>query len=459
MTGDTDTPALPRRTLLTYAVGSVGTGGFATLPGLVLVYYLTDAVAVPAAAAGLILTVSKVWDVIVAPLVGAASDRQLAGTGSRRRFMTIGALTLPLFFVLTFAVPAAANPLTAAIWTFVSFLLATTAFALFQVPYIALPAELSDSYDGRTRLLAWRVAVLAVAILAFGAGGPILRGDGDSLTGYLVMAIIAGAVIGIGMLISSRSAQQHTPTAASAVAREPLGVVWRRAWGESIAVLRGSRPFRMLLTAFVLQALATGMMLAGASYVAHYLLGSQDATTFLFASLIAPALIFMPIWTKLSARFGKELSFLAATALFAVATASMIPLLWAPGAWVYGPTALAGVAYAGMQALPMAMLSDVIALDTRTSGGRGGSFSGAWTAGETAGLALGGGLWAGVLAVAGYVSSSAADFVDQSPRVHDAIALGFSAVPAVLTVVSAIALLQYGLRREDIDVPDLESAT
>ena len=42
--------SLTRATVARYAVGSLGTGGFATLPGLVLVYYLTDSLGVAAIA-------------------------------------------------------------------------------------------------------------------------------------------------------------------------------------------------------------------------------------------------------------------------------------------------------------------------------------------------------------------------------------------------------------------------
>ncbi|HNP15864.1 MAG TPA: MFS transporter, partial [Terrimesophilobacter sp.] len=189
---------LPRRTIVSYAIGSLGTGGFSTLPGLVLVYYLTDTLGVAALVAGILVTVAKVWDVIIDPVIGGRSDRSLAHTGSRRRFMVLGAVLLPVFFILTFAVPAGMSPTVAGVWVFVAFVLAATAFSLFQVPYIALPAELSDNYDERTRLLTWRVVVLTFAILLFGAGGPALRslGGGSTYLGYLLMAVVAGLVIG-----------------------------------------------------------------------------------------------------------------------------------------------------------------------------------------------------------------------------------------------------------------------
>jgi len=90
----TDAPALSRRTVAQYAVGSLGTGGFGTLPGLVLTYYLTDDLGVTALLAGIIVTVAKVWDVVIDPVIGALSDRDLARHGNRRRLMLIGALAL-----------------------------------------------------------------------------------------------------------------------------------------------------------------------------------------------------------------------------------------------------------------------------------------------------------------------------------------------------------------------------
>ena len=101
---------LSRATISTYAAGSIGTGGFATLPGLVLTYYLTDSLGVAALMPGVIVTVAKVWDVVIDPVVGALSDADLARHGSRRRLMLVGAISLPVLFALTFAVPPALAP-------------------------------------------------------------------------------------------------------------------------------------------------------------------------------------------------------------------------------------------------------------------------------------------------------------------------------------------------------------
>ena len=439
---------LSRGVVTRYAIGSIGTGGFATLPGLVLVFYLTDTLGVTALVAGLVVTAAKVWDVVIDPWIGERSDRALAATGTRRTWMRVGAIALPVAFVVTFAVPTGLAPAASGTWVFVAFLATATAFSLFQVPYIALPAELTGDYDARTRLLTWRVVVLSVAILLFGAGGPLLRrvGGDDEAVGYLVMAVVAGVVIGAGMLVATTVAPRGTTVAPRA--RRSI----RAGYAEGLDALRRSRPFRDLLATFVLQGLATGVMLAGANYVAVWVLESEDALTFLFLALIGPAILCAPLWGRLARRIGKERSFVFASALFAIAAASLIGMLWAPGAWVYAPVALAGAAYAGMQSLPMAMLPDVISHDARTHGdGRAGSFGGVWTAGETAGMALGATLLTLVLAATGYLESTGSAAVDQPDAAVAGITLSFSLLPAALVLLSLVPLWRYPLRRGDIE--------
>ncbi|MFT3798021.1 MFS transporter [Microbacterium sp.] len=457
---------LTRTAVSTYAVGSIGTGGFATLPGLVLTYYLTDNLGVTALLAGVIVTVAKVWDVVIDPVIGALSDADLARHGSRRRLMLVGALSLPVLFALTFAVPPALGPAVGAIWVLIAFLLTATAFSLFQVPYIALPAELTDRYDERTRLLTWRVVVLTFAILLFGAGGPLLRkATGDPTTGYLLMGIVAGVTIGLGMLVSTAVARHglRTRSAATSTAADPArpepgtnagatGGGIRDNFRAAFETLRRSQPFRALLLTFVLQALATGLMLAGAQYLATWVLRSEDAVTLLFVALIAPALVAAPAWGVLARRIGKERAFALAGLLFAVAALTTVAALWAPGDWIYASVAVAGVAYAGMQSLPMAMLPDVIGHDARRHGpGRAGAFGGVWTAGETTGFALGATALAIVLAATGYVERTAGAAITQPDAAVTGIVLSFSVLPAALVLLSLVPLARYRLRRDDIE--------
>lgn len=453
--------ALSRSTVAIYAAGSLGTGGFATLPGLVLTYYLTNSLGVTALLAGVIVTAAKIWDVVIDPVIGAISDRELRTRGTRRRLMLIGALALPVLFALTFAVPPSIGPWAAAAWVFVAFVATATAFSLFQVPYIALPAELTQRYDERTRLLTWRVVVLTLAILLFGAGGPMLRGmTGDETSGYLLMGVVAGVTIGVGMLIATATARRARLAASASEPVQELPLTdttvvstgLRAHFAASMATLRRSQPFRALLTTFFLQALATALMLAGAQFYATWVLHSEDAVTFLFVALIAPALLAAPVWGVIARRIGKERAFVISSVLFGIAALSIIGSLWVPGDWIYAPVAVAGVAYAGMQSLPMAMLPDVISHDAAAYGqGQAGAFGGVWTAGETTGFAFGAGILALMLALTGYVESIAGQVVAQPGSAVAGIVISFSVLPAALVAASLITLRAYRLRKVNID--------
>ena len=189
----------------------------------------------------------------------------------------------------------------------------------------------------------------------------------------------------------------------------------------------------MLLIGFVVQALGIGVMLAGVPYYSRQVLGDEAAGTLLFAALVGPAILVMPLWLRVSRRLGKRTGLLAASALFAVGRGRPRAGAVRQDDRVAVPlVVLVGIGYAGMQMFPLAMLPDVIAADEAASGERrAGVFTGVWTAAETLGLAVGPGLLGGLLAVAGYVSSTGDEVVAQSGRRSARRPAGLQRRPAV----------------------------
>ncbi|MEI8358693.1 MAG: MFS transporter, partial [Deltaproteobacteria bacterium] len=66
--------SLPTALHLAYGAGAVGTAIFGTVPGLLLLYFMTDTLGIAPALAGATLAIVKLWDVLVDPTVGALSD-------------------------------------------------------------------------------------------------------------------------------------------------------------------------------------------------------------------------------------------------------------------------------------------------------------------------------------------------------------------------------------------------
>lgn len=422
-----------------YAMGSVATGSFATVPGLLLLPYLTDTLGVAAAVAGAIVFFPKAWDVLFNPIAGRISDRHQSPRGRRRPFLLWGGIALALSFALIFSGPLEPT-LVAGLWVFFMFWAAGTAFAFYQVPYVAMPAEITLNYDERTRIMTWRVIVLALAILISGATAPLVVNAVGGTSGYRVMGWYIAVIILIGIsgsYFGTRKAPDYGVAPASASFKEQLKIV---------AV---DKNFRTLLATFVIQAVGVGAMLAGVAYMSKDVLNNPGATTILFVAFVGPAILFTPLWERVANKRGKKFGYYAASFVFIVGTLALA-LSSANRVYVaYGAAALVGIAYAGLQVFPLAMLPDVASADAaRTGENRVGVFTGIWTAGETLGMATGPGIYAIVLALGGYVSSTSGDAAQPDSAVQ-AIVFGMSLLPAVLVALSLLALNKYTERKTD----------
>ena len=423
--------ALPASKRFGYSLGSFTTGSFGTVPGLLLLPYLTDTMAVPGAVAGVIVLVPKAWDVVFNPFAGRLSDASLTKRGSRRPFLLFGGVGVAVLFAAIFARPGFGATAADASYVAVMFLLCATAYGIFQVPYNALPAELTDDADERTSITSWRIGLLAVAILISGGGAPAITDGIGGIAGYRVMGVVIGLVIlvgTIGVLLGTRGA--------------PVGALRPTTAGrrELLATMREWRSFRWLLGVYFIQALGLGTLLAGVNYAARHVFGDAGLQTVLFVCFVGPALLTMPLWPRIGARRGKLWGFRFACVCFGVGAAGLCASLVLPLGVSLVFVALAGVGYAGIQVFPLAILADLISMEEeRTGATRAGVAAGVWTASETLGLALGPGLFGLLLTIGGYVSSVDASAAQPGSAVT-AILLGFSLLPGVLVLAGILFL-------------------
>jgi Na+/melibiose symporter-like transporter len=332
----------------------------------------------------------------------------------------------------------------AVVWVTVTFVLAASAFSLFQVPYVALPAEMSPVPAVRTRIMVWRIVFLTLGILVAGGAAPlVVSAAGGGRTGYGAMGLTVGLVIAAVLLVPALG----TRWVRSRPGPEPLGLV------AAFRTARGNRAFFALLASFVLQAAAVAIMLAAAPYVATYRLGGYGLTSMLFVCLVAPSAVAVPLWAKAAGRWGRLRCLTFATCGYAVGAVALFPAAGSGSgtaaiALTLALCGLLGVCYAALQVLPLALLPDTVHADrARTGQVQSGAFTGLWTAGETVGLAAGPGAYSIALAATGFVSSTLNHPVAQTATARTGILLGFSLVPALLMLLSLPALRAYGRRR------------
>jgi GPH family glycoside/pentoside/hexuronide:cation symporter len=431
---------LPRTGLLTFAGGSLGMGIWVTVPGLLLLYFLTDILAVSPVLAGLVLLLPKIIDVLVHPWIGHLSDRGLLRRGHRRGLMLLGC-GLPFAFAFTFALPGGLTGPPAALWVMVFFIAGNLLFALYQVPYLSTPADLAIGYHERTRLMGFRMVVLTLGILVSGVIAPIITGKEDpTRAGYVLMGAILGAAMLVVMLIGIRGVRQLNDAAPSASATGHTSGL------KTLFATLKDRQFRWLVTAYLMMSTTTHLVLAAVPYYTEYELGRPGLTTVLVAAFVAPALLATPVWVIVARRIGKQTGLLISQITFALG--SLVLAIGKPAGVpvLVAAVAILGICFAAMQLLPFSMMPDVI----RAAGDntKGGSYTGVWTAAEATGGAIGPYLYSACLAIGGFVATAAGAQVVQSAFAHDMIRLGFGLVPAALMIVAVLLQRGYTLDRE-----------
>ena len=429
--------ALPITDRIGFGAGSLATATYAVVPGLVLLYYLTNVLGVAAAVAGFVVFLPKLLDVVYNPVIGRLSDSTASRLGPRRPWMIAGMIAFPLGFVSIFFCPFTGAA--AAWWVGITLALTGLGFSAFVVPYGVLPAELGASAEERASMTAWRMAFLGVAILGAAAIAPLITAvDDGGPGGYRVMAVVMGGVIFVGTCAALFSARRST----TSVARIAMGSGSLR---TALVAARHNRAFCVLFGVFMLIEVVISVALAGLPYMAEQMLGSEDVVAPLFVCVLGPLLLTMPLWRKAARRFGDKRCLQAALVIFGAGTITVTVLPWAAESLRF-PIAcaaflVAGIGFAGAQLLPNTMLANTLADDAgEADQRRAGVLVGLWSAGETAAAAAGAGLYGFVLAASGFVSSTSDEVVTQPPGAQWGIVLGFS-VTAAVCILAALALM------------------
>ncbi|GIE28391.1 sugar transporter [Actinoplanes italicus] len=428
---------LPLRAVIPFASGSIGMGIWVTVPGILLLYFLTDVLAVPPATAGLALLIPNIADIVLHPWIGRVSDTDRAATGHRRRVMLAGCAVI-ITFIALFTVPAGLRGTSAAIWVALALVAGNLLYSAYQVPYLATPADLGIGYHERTRLMGFRNTVITIGVLLSGVIAPLLTGTAPDVGDYTRMAAILGAVMLAAMLTGILGVARVNRAAPPA----PAPAAPHR--GGLLAALR-DRHFRVLSASYLTMAITMNLVLAALPYFAKYELGRPELTPALVALFMGPAVLTTPLWVLAARRLGKQRCLLAAQAGFvagslvlAAGAAAGLPVL-------VGAMTLLGVSFAAMQLMPLAMMPDVIAASGPGGTTRAGAYTGLWTAAEATGGALGPYVFSAVLFAGGFVASAAGEQVTQTPGALDAVRYGFTLVPAALMTVAVLLQRRYTL--------------
>jgi glycoside/pentoside/hexuronide:cation symporter, GPH family len=322
----------------------------------------------PMAMVGTILLVSRLTDVVTDPIVGELSDRTRTRWGRRKPWILCGLPLMMLSVMMVFAPVGKVTPLYAFIWLSMIYL----AFTIVDLPYKAWGAELSQSYDGRSRIAAWREG--------FGM-----------FSGLLALLIILGATRGLGMTTADTMLYMGVIFASCMpvlfglamwkVPEAPISQTTRAhvPWREGLAAVWANKAYLRLMLAvlFLIGGAIIGASLHLIVMERVFNIRSWFALILLGEGIIG--ILSVPFWLRLSKRYGKHRAMAIATAWLAI-WCLPIPFLGpGDGYWYAAIIVIRGFQGGAGSILIPSMVADTVDIDTlRTGQSRAGIYY-AWT--------------------------------------------------------------------------------
>lgn len=434
---------LSTSTCIAWGAGTVAVAALFNSVNVLLLRYVVDYAGISAALAGMLIAGSKLYDALIDPVVGSMSDRTRSRMGRRRPFLLAGGILLAIASLLLFNMPSGGGAGTLAFFVF-ALLVYATGYAVFSVPYMAMPAEMTTSYHERSRLISFRVAAVAIASLLAVFVGPVLMTSfGGGKVGHSALSVFIAVVVLAATLycfVGTRNAPFHYSEASKAT------------WAEKAKSLAGNRPFVILLIVKLLQLMALALTQAAMPFLFQRVLQLSDTMMgFYFFAFYATMILVQPVWVRLSKTRGKRDIFILGTLIYGA-----IYLSWyfvSPGE----PLALVFLRAMGLGAmggavllLGQSLLPDTMQWDyLRTGMRREGMLSAVYTVVEKVAFALGAALTGIILGRTGYIEGGAAA-ANQPAAAIEAIYWLASFIPLGFLVLSVIALLFYDLTEEKL---------
>ncbi|MGD9375436.1 MAG: glycoside-pentoside-hexuronide (GPH):cation symporter, partial [Anaerolineae bacterium] len=427
---------LKTKTKMLYGVGDVGNAMVNSAIQFFLLIFYTDGALIAPALASSALLIGKIWDAVNDPLFGWLSDRTSSRFGKRRAYMIFGALPLAVSIVLLWWVPSSLSNAAVFAWIAFTFIFYDSMNTLTSVPYYALTAELTEDYDERSSLTAFRMVLGVPAYLVGAALTPFFVGlFASKQAGYSTIGIIYAVVAALVLWVSAAGLKEREDISQSRSESTPLA--------SFLATFR-NRPFVQLIAAYLVANIAFALIQTLLAYFLTYQLGMEGQVPIVMGLLLLTVGLFLFPWKMLSERWNKGPAYALGLAIAGAAVASTFLLPPGPTPAIYLIAFVAGIGFSAQWVFPWAMLPDVVEYDRLESGEhRGGMYYGVWGFTFKLTSALGIALSGWVLQLAGYVPN-----VPQSTETLRVIRLFFGPIPLVITLVALPLLIRYPITRQ-----------
>jgi GPH family glycoside/pentoside/hexuronide:cation symporter len=414
-----------------YGLGDTASHFVWDMVGFWILIFYTDTFGITAAAAGTIMLIARIWDMLSDPIMGIIADRTNTRWGKFRPYILWMALPYSILAVLTFTTPNF-GPSGKVIYAGVTYLLLMTVFTAINLPYSSLSAVITSNSYERAGLNSYRFvfAFLGQFIVTGTALSLALYfGNGDTAKGYQYTLMLFGLISFVLFMITFKTTKERVQPPPEQ----------KQNLKKDLVNLFNNRPWVILFFVGIISFVMFAMQNLSIAYYFKYYIG-QEENVQLFNVIGTVALIAgIPLSKPLSERFGKRNVYIASSLLSGIFFIS----LYIPGSkstlMIYSLNILAKFTYAPAVPLLWTMLADAADYSEWKNGRRAtGLVFSAATFAQKAGWGIGGALAGWLLALFEFIPN-----VEQSDTALSGIKLMISVFPGVLYMSCAILLYFY----------------
>lgn len=423
---------LSRLSIVGYGAGDAANNlAFTTATMFLLVYY-TDVAGIPAAAAGTLLLVVRIFDAFADVFAGRMVDRSFSPRfGKFRPFILFGSLPLLLLSFATFNVPRMDGD-AMLLYAYVTYAALGLAYSLVNIPFGSMAGAMTQEPRERAALASARTmgALLVAAVLGIFVA-PLLK-TGENLQPVFTSVTLVFVFVGFALYLLT------VATATERVQRDVPRVSFR----QSVATLRGNRPLLMLCISSLL--FLTGMLTVTTAQLYYFrdVLQRLDLYPAVTIIQVAVTVVLAFVLPKVVAVHGKRNVYIAGGCVGALGGLVVF----------FTPPAVLGLCFLGLSLLVVgvvavnilvwALEADTVEYGEWKTGVRSeGMVYALFSFTRKTGQAIGGALAAYALAWGGYAAGAA----QQSASAIVGIQAATGLLPALLTLLAVGVMFWYPL--------------
>ena len=315
-------PPLTRGIKVSYGVGQAAEGIKNAAFNVFVFFYYTQVLGLPTVYTGIAIGIALAVDSITDPLIGSLSDNWQGSNGRRHPFLYVSILPLGLFFIGLFN-PPELQEFTLFLWLTVFSVGTRAMMTLYYVPHVSLGAELSEDFNERTEVVAYRYFFSYVGgILTYIIGFVVYFPDTQfNVEAYAPFGLTLSLLMMASILITALGTKRRIPhLPASRINRESVSIL--RVLHKTLLEIRSAltnRSFRWLFAGVLIVFAMVGVDNALNLHMNTYFWELQGGgNLFFFAATPVGALIGTALASPLTRWFDKKPSVIIGTLCWAL---------------------------------------------------------------------------------------------------------------------------------------------